>query len=139
VGNNGALDGDGDGVADRVAVAAGVAVPDADAPRDSVAVGNAEGDMVALGVAHAKVSVWLSADVSRSDATVALLASSTRSVLLMARVSHVLAMPAAVHAAGGVQHPVTCGLRLAKTTDLSSVGEPRSTHQNSAEPDPPEL
>jgi hypothetical protein len=132
---------DGDGVGGRVgvAVAVGAAVADADAPRDSVAVGVAVAVLVALGVAHAKVSVWFSADVSRSDATVALLASSTRSVLLMARVLHVLAMPAAVHAAGGAQQPVTCGLRLAKTTDLSSVGEPRSAHQNSPTPDPPEL
>jgi hypothetical protein len=123
-----------------------VAVADADAvedgERDSVAVGVAVGVAdavgVLLGVTHAKLSVWLDADVSLSDATVALLVSSTRSVLLMARVSHVLAMPAAVHAAGGDQQPTFCGLRLRKTTDVSRVGEPRSTHQNSSAPDPPE-
>jgi hypothetical protein len=50
--------------------------------------------------------------VSLAAKSVALAASSTSSVLLMARVSHVLAMPAAVHAAGGAQQPVTCGARL---------------------------
>jgi hypothetical protein len=136
---NGTLDGDGDRVAVDVRVAVGAAVTDADAPRDSVAVGVGDAVGVLLGVAHAKVSVWLSADVSLSDATVALLASSTRSVLLMARVSHVLAMPAAVHAAGGDQQPTICGLRLRKLICFSTVGVPRSTHQNSSEPDPPEL
>ena len=121
-----------------MAVAVGAAVTDADAPRDSVAVGVGDAVGVLLGVAHAKVSVWLSADVSLSDATVALLASSTRSVLLMARVSHVLAMPAADHAAGGIQHPAAPGLRLRNCTDVSRVGVPRSTHQNSPAPDPPE-
>ncbi len=128
-----------------VRVAVGAAVADADAPRDSVAVGvvdavcDADAVVVALGVAHAKVSVWIVADVSLSDAKVALLASSTRNVLLIARVLHVLAMPAAVHAAGGVQHPVAPGLRLRNCTDVSRVGVPRSTHQNSPAPDPPEL
>ena len=91
--------------------------------------------------AHATVrfSVWLAAAVSRSVASVALAASSTRSVWLMARVSQPPAMPAAAHAAGGAQHVGEMASRLAKTTDASRVGAPRSSAQYSHALDPPEL
>ena len=57
----------------------------------------------------------------------------------MARVSHVLAMPAAVQDTGGVQHDEVTGARLKKVTEETNVSDPRSTCQNSELLDPPEL
>ena len=80
------------------------------------------------------------ADVSRYDAIEFDAPSSTRSVWLMARVSQVPAMPAAVHAAGGVQHAVVKGARLVKITEATGGAlAPRSTIQNSEAVVPAEL
>lgn len=57
--------------------------------------------------------LWLKDEVSGIDARVLLRSSRTLSVWLMARVLHVLAMPAAVHAAGAVQQVVVCNAREA--------------------------
>ena len=65
--------------------------------------------------------------------------SRTRSVWLMARVSHVPAMPAAVQAAGGVQQVVVTGARLTKVMEAMTSTAPRSTLQNSPVLVPAEL
>lgn len=90
---------------------------------------------------HATVrsSVWLAAAVSRIVASVALAASSTRSVWFMARVLQPPAMPAAVHEAGGDQQLGIMASRLAKTTEERRVGAPRSSAQTSHALVPPEL
>ena len=116
------LDGDWDGGADAVMLGVTRAVTDAvaaaDTPRVSDAVIAADGvtaavtDAVAVGVAlgeHIMYSVCVDACVSRIEATVVLLPSRARNVLLYARVSQVLAMPAAVQAAGGVQQVAVGG------------------------------
>ena len=128
---------------------------------DAVTVGEmvlvADAVLVALGVTvgvgdgvHRSSMLWARLAVSGMDASVLLLASSTLSVWLMARVLHVLGMPAAVHAAGAVQHVVVCGLRFINVTLYICCGRPalaakaqlaeaRSTCQNSALLVPPEL
>ena len=102
-------------VADGAALT--VADDEADTPRVSVAVGQLDRvaaavlDDVRLGVAlggHCKYSVCDDACVSLIEATVLLFPFMARSVLLSERVSQVLAMPADVQAAGGVQQPETC-------------------------------
>ena len=115
------LDGDCEGGTEAVMLgvtrAVTVAVADADTPRVSDAVGRLDGvtaavaDDVRVGDAlggHCKYSVCDDACVSLIEATVLLLPFMARSVLLNERVSQVLAMPADVQAAGGVQQPETC-------------------------------
>jgi hypothetical protein len=123
-----------------VSVPDGVREPlhDGVAPNDSDPVGAPVGDGVGEHMVRGKFCVG--ADVSLYDAIVLDAPSSTRSVWLMARVSQVPAMPAAVHAAGGVQHVVVMGARLAKMTkDTGDAASPRSTIQNSFTVVPPEL
>ena len=129
-------DADGVCVAEIVAVDVTLAVCDGETPRVSVAVivfvALADADGAAVGEAeHAMKSVCTKLALSRIETRVLLSASSTESVLLMARVSHVPAIPAAVHEAGGVQQDGVWGLRLWNTTRLSSIGAPRSMTTNS--------
>jgi hypothetical protein len=142
------LDAVAGGVAEAVVVgeALTVDVVDADAPRDSDAVAETVPVAVDVGVCvgetdaeHRSKMLVDGAAVRVTDASVMFAASKMLIVWLMARVSQPRVMPAAVHAAGGVQHPVPPRLRLRNCTDVSTVGVSRSTHQNSPAPDPPEL
>jgi hypothetical protein len=121
-----------------VIVAVGVGVPDGVAPNDSDPVGL--GVDVGEGEHMVRKKLCVGADVSLYDAIVLDAPSSTRSVWFMARVSQVPAMPAAVHANGGVQHVVVMGARLVKMTeDTGDAASPRSTIQNSSVDWPAEL
>jgi hypothetical protein len=123
----------GTGVDDGVPVG----VPDGVAPKDSDAVGAGVG--VGVGEHMVMKKLCVGADVSLYAAIVLDAPSSTRSVWLMARVLQEPAMPAAVHAAGGVQHGVK-GARLVKMTeDTGDAESPRSTIQNSFTVVPNEL
>jgi hypothetical protein len=70
--------------------------------------------------------------VRRKAARVFEEASSTRNVWLIARVSQVPAIPAAVHAAGGVQQYGVNSTRLMNVTEERTKAAPKSTCQNSA-------
>ena len=121
-----------------VIVAVGVGVPDGVAPKDSDPVGL--GVDVGEGEHMVRKKLCVGADVSLYDAIVLDAPSSTRSVWLMARVLQEPAMPAAVHAAGGVQHVVVTGARWVNITeDTGDAASPRSTIQNSFTVCPPEL
>ena len=111
--------GAGELLAVTVGVAVGaldvVAVMDAEAPSvsDDVAVAVTDGvdENVGDGVGvaeHRNGKLCVGAAVRENCASVPLLASRTRSVWLMARVSQVFGMPVDVQATGGVQQPVTC-------------------------------
>ena len=136
-------DGELPGASERVPVDESVPVIVGEAVR----VGDSDG--VDEGVQRSR-SNRLGSSVSRVDASVLLLASSTSNVWLIARVLHVLAMPAAVQATGAVQHVGVWGARFIKDTLKSCwpVAEPdlnaqlplaRSVCQNSALDDPPLL
>jgi hypothetical protein len=130
-----------DAVAAAVAddVDAGASPGGSDAVGVDVCVRVADGVGVPVGVGealHCMKKVCVRPAVRLRANSVTFCASLTNNVLLMARVLHVLAMPAAVHAAGGGQHAVTCGLRLIKTTLLSSTGVIKSTSKNSRDPVP---
>ena len=87
---------------DSDAVAVFVAVP----VLVDVDVSDGEGD-----AEHRRRMFVDDAEVSVTDASVLFAASRMLMVELMARVAQLFAMPAAVHAAGGVQHD-TMGARL---------------------------
>jgi hypothetical protein len=108
-------------VPDDVVVAVTVDDADADEPRDSdaedVPVAVREpvdvGVCVGVGVAEQRRRIFVEdAAVSGTVASVLLAASRTLIVLLTARVLQPPLIPAAVHAAGGVQHDSVIDARL---------------------------
>ena len=119
----GVMDGVGDAVkvadqdADTVAVCEGESPSARERVTVAVAVsdGVAVDDDVGVGDGEQRSSIyWLSSWVRSAVASVTLSALNTLSVWLIARVLQVLAIPAAVHDAGAVQHVGDWGFLFTK-------------------------